>query len=207
MVHINKEVLNNIDFDNGYSQGKNWIGYFEQNKKFNIKYVGEAISFFCEFFQKEMIDLIVVESYYIDCDNLQKHIKNNVWEIENKLVDKGFIKTVNGTSFFSKNDEICDRQIRELDASFKTYSHNEQSIIEHLSFLGMVDSNVQGHCFFILKKDDLIIYPHGDNSGFGCIGISNRENEKAISFLVKASEKKNFNAYIYSIEKKQILQI
>jgi len=199
MIHYIKLLSDCVDFL-GYSHSRYWIGYFERDKDFDIHIANEIISFFCENFCTPLTEIVIATSYYIDNDNISIN-DSFIQNIENDLSSKGYIKRINGNSYFSEDDNVFDKQLFELDTCFQIYKNFDNNILSDLSLLLMMDSNVQGQCFFILEKDNLIIYPHGDNTGYGCIGINNRDSKKGYKFLYEASKKRYLNSYLYLEDK------
>jgi hypothetical protein len=183
------------------------MGYFERSKRFNINTTEKIISFFYENFCTQSTKIVIATSYYIDDDNASKKYGKTVRDSEIYLDNNGYIKHINGNSYFSENNDIFDKQLLELNTLFDIYTEFDNEILRHLSLLGMTDSNVNGQCFFILEKEDLIIYPHGDNTGYGCIGINSKNSKKGHEFLYAASKKKYLNSYIYSEDKKSVCKI
>jgi hypothetical protein len=199
--HYKQLLLDTVYFEReaGYS-GRTWIGYFERKTAYSLEIAQKIISLFFEFFENDLNDFVVVTSCYIDKDNL---VETENIEIENELCKKGYIKSINGNQYFDKDQQVWEEQISNLELSFQVF-HSDKDIITKFSLLGMTDTNVQGYCYFISEKLDLIIYPHGDNTGYGCIGIKSKNNEKGIEFL-KTASKNGFNSYIeYNGEIKKI---
>lgn len=191
----NDLILKKINFSDGYGSSETWIGYFGSINKFSFKNARKAILFFSNYFAKDLHDIIIAVSYYIDIDDFiddGKRIQKIVTPIEDQLTKKKFISKLSGNDFFSTDEKIVDKQISELNTQFKVFDHVDKEDLQNLSLLGMVDSNVAGHCFFIIEKYNLIIYPQSDNFGFGCIGINDNANSKGIDFLKSASTDNNF---------------
>ena len=99
------------------------------------------------------------------------------FDIENRWINKGLIKIATPHT---------DEEIRREDLAFRLLDNPTKEDIIDFSILGMNDDifyNQGGHCFFVLEKYSLIIYPHGDDMGYGFIGMHDNKNEKAEGFL------------------------
>jgi|GEM_PF-5374528 len=154
--------------------------------------------FFLEFFERDLSDFVIVTSLYIDTDH---PLDTDVLDVENELCSEGYIKSIYGNQYFDKkNQKIWEEQINNLNLSFQVFPANSD-ILTQFSFVSTANSSTygRGHCFFVSEKLDLIIYPHGDNTGYGCFGITNKENKKALEFLV-AAQNNGFSSYILSNE-------
>jgi hypothetical protein len=185
-------LLESVDLES-YGTSKNWTGYFERNTKFKEKIVIMAIDNFVNYFSEYLNECIIFSSLFIDKDDI-KNKRKKMLNAENELIKTNLIKTINGNTYFNNDSDIFDQQYDELCNSFIKKTSTDD-IIKKISYLVMVDDNVSGHCFFILEKENLIIYPHEDK-GYGFFGIKDKNNTLAIDFLSKINDIKEFKAYI-----------
>jgi len=202
--HYEQIVLDTVDFERGYGSEKTWIGYCERSTDYSLEITQKIISCFLEFFDRDLSNFVTVTSLYIDKD---KSVETDVLDIENELCQKGYVKSIRGNQYFDKNNqEIWEEQINKLDFSFQVFPA-DRDIITKFSFVSMAESSTygQGHCFFVSEKLDLIIYPHGDNTGYGCIGIKSKDNKKGIEFL-RAARNIGFNSFIEKNGKTQNIE-
>jgi hypothetical protein len=186
-------LLNTVNFENGYGLSNNWIGFFECKIKFSEKIAVKAIDLFCNYFSSCINDFITATSLFIDNDNIiNKKIKlSNMAE---ELSKDNYIKIINGKNYFDEDQAIWEKQYNELVFNFMIKQSNK-NIIEKLSYLIIADDNTDGHCFFVSEENDLIIYPHED-TGYGFIGIKNKNNKTAIDFLEKIYKENEFGGHM-----------
>lgn len=204
-------ILNLVDLTTGYSESNNWIGFFERNKPYKYIYTEKAISKFLSYFENTLDDFWVAVSYYINTDspNNEYEIEDEVINAEKFLVENNYISQIS-YMYLCKNGEICNDELLKLDSTFKIFKPKNKIVYKYLSIIGMCDSHVglsNGHCFFISLKNDLIIYPHGDNTGYGCIGINDKKNNVGLSFLKDVSKEKDFDSWIYSEQYKKMVML
>lgn len=191
-------IYENVDLSKGYGVSKNWVGYFERNQAFSLSIANKAVSIFLEYFKSELNQIIVVVSYALNKDSTiseEDYLRNFLNPLERELLDLKFIQKEIRNSYFSKDLELNDKQLLELETTFKAYSNVGINILKKISLLAMIDSSLIGHCFFVLKRHNLIIYPHGDDTGYGCIGIDSNINNTAVDFLRHAASQNEFRAY------------
>jgi hypothetical protein len=182
-------LIENINFKNGYSLSKNWIGYFECNKiKLNAKHTLKAIKSFTEYFSNYLDKLIILTSLFKDTVyNKSDDIK--IKNPERELFEKNYIKAVS----LSADQNEWEKQYADIILNF-TIKNSNKNVVEKISYLVMEDNHIHGHCFFILEKSDLIIYAHEDK-GYGFIGIKDKNNKMAIDFLEKTGNE--FSKYFW----------
>jgi hypothetical protein len=189
-------LMNTVNFEAGYGASNNWIGFFERKVNFSNKVVVKAIDIFTDYFSKYLNNLIIATSLYKDADNI-KFKKAKILNMEKEMYEINCIKIINENSYFSKDQDIFDKQYNKLVLDF-TIKQSNENILRKISYLMMENSNicdVQGHCFFILEEHGLIIYPHED-TGYGFIGIKDKNNEMAINFLNKVFKENEFGGRI-----------
>ena len=197
---IISDVLRFSDFG---CSSDNWIGYFEGNKRFNKKIAHEIVSFFSNYFKDELNDFVIGVSYFVDSKKLNLKtsykILNEVIKIEKELIETGYVVVIN-EDFYVDNQEEFDEKYLKLSTTFRFFKSNEKSL-KSLSFIGICDSHIEqsgGYCFFISVKNNVIIYPHGDNSGYGFYSIDNTKENIAHDFLKKISKTENFDSFLCS---------
>ena len=185
------------DLERGYGTGENWIGLCERKVKFNEKILVQEIDFFVEYFYGYINKFTIITSLFIDTDNIKVKKSKKILAFEKDLCEQNFIKTINGNTYFSNNQNVFDKQYNELVMDF-TVQHSTEDIVRKLSYLKMDDSNTDGHLFFVLEEQNLIIYPHGDNTGYGFFGIKDRNNKMVIDFLRKIYREEGFGGHYFS---------
>ncbi len=109
-------ILNNVNLHDGYALSNNWIGYFERNKRFEMKYIREAITFFEDFFKSEIENIVVATSLYIDTDSSDR---NKYTDIEMRLCGEDYIKMISGSAVFDDDSAIYNQQVRDIESSFR----------------------------------------------------------------------------------------
>lgn len=192
MINYKDLILNIVNFENGYSQSKNWIGFFEINGLNNLNNIKKAVDVFLDYF--DMDNFVILTSYYIDIDNVDwdLHIENEVKEIEQELVDRQYIPLLSCNN-------MQDDDFFRLDTNFKIIKTNKLDLYKKFSIMGICDTNIgfsNGHCFFISIKNDIIAYPHGDDGGYGFFYINKKRNNIGYDFLHHIANNKDFNVKI-----------
>jgi hypothetical protein len=197
---IISDVLHFSDFG---CSSDNWIGYFERNKRFNKKIANEVVSFFSNYFKDELNDFVIAVSYFVDSKKLNLKapykILNEVIKIERELIESGYIVIINEDSYFDNQEEFDEKHLK-LCTTFRFFN-SDVKILKYLSFIRICDSHIEhsnGYCFFISVKNNVIIYPHGDNSGYGFYSIDNTKENIAHDFLKKISKTENFDSFLCS---------
>jgi hypothetical protein len=184
---ILKDALGFSDF----GPTKNWVGFFEISDKLTRKNIDTTIYFLMNAIEKDLDSFTIAVSCFID-DNKEPDYKiyKDVIEAENKLTQAGIVKRIDQEKYFNyENNDEFDKQHFELCTSFRYYLPDNK-LIKELSLIRLCESNVKfndGYCFFVSIKNNVIIYPHGDNSGYGFYIINKNENSIAHKILESAS--------------------
>lgn len=190
---------------NGYGISDHWIGYSERKNKFYKHILIEGVNFFLNFFKNDINDFVVAVSYYIDLNKLNSKYPCRILKIvlnaEKELINENYIHILDFDKYFDCRDDEFDNKNNSLNNTFRFFS-SDRDHLKNLSFVGMDNSHLgleDGHCFFISLKNNIIIYPHSDNTGYGCFAIDKEKDFNiGINFLKKFSELDNFDAYLFS---------
>jgi len=154
--------------------------------------------YFMKFFHKDLKNIIMVSSSYIDKDE-DKGESEILKRIKNAEIDlQDYLSIIEGNIYYGINEETYQETFDEkhikLNKSFKVFRSVHKDVIKKMSLVFMDNSNVAGHCFFVLEKQGLIIYPHGDNTGYGVISYLENSNDIGYKFLTDVPE--NFVAHL-----------
>lgn len=192
MINYKDLILKTVNFENGYSQSKNWIGFFEMNELANFENVKKTIDIFLNYF--DMADFVILTSYYIDVDSADwdLHMESEIKEIENELIDRHYIPLLSC-------DHMQDNDFYVLDMNFKIIKANNTDLYKKFSIMGICDTHIgfsNGHCFFVSIKNDVIVYPHGDDGGYGFFYINKKRNNIGYDFLHYIDNNKDFSVKI-----------
>jgi hypothetical protein len=182
-----KLLLSEFNF-HGFSHSKGWVGYFERNKSFEIKFVDLAIKAFNVFFRDEMDNFFVMTALCrqqgTEKDAEILHEYNDIFL---EMKKEGVIKDQDESmvAYFSDARPLPCENIQ----------FNDYRLIEKLSKLVMAHGDVRGElCFFINLDLNIAIYPHND-TGYGAIGL-NGDASCAIRFLKYCREYTDFDVHI-----------
>ena len=193
-------ILVDLELTIGYGSNKNWVGFFERKTKFKKEVLLEAISFFLDFFENEINDFIIATSYYVDSEKLiskqEFRILKDVLKAEIDLINQNYINTISFNEYFDCDDIEYKKRLSSLNNKF-IFLKSNKNLIKKFSLVGMGESHLgfdDGHCFFVSIKNNIIIYPHGDNTGYGCFIIDKDKDSVAFEFLKKANELKSFRS-------------
>lgn len=170
-----------------YGSSKMWVGYCEENGTYSTLAAEKAIKCFIDFFMSYLDDFVIVTSVFIDVDNKELFdipMSKDVLIAENKLIDSGYINQLYLSEYYD-NDLRFDQIINDLNMKFTLIESSDERLYAYFSKIIMCDSHIAigtGHCFFVSRKNDIIIYPH-DNIGFGCLAIKDKANNIGFKFL------------------------
>lgn len=180
--HVSETALKYIDL-NSYSSSPNFLGY----SNYENSYSETGIETVCDDFLNKVIsnnigEIWIVSSLFISNDRTQL---SRDYDISIKSVDRflnGLLKhqVVRKIDFDSiaqifapETQKYADR-FQKLETEFHcTYPGRFADFKEILlSFFRAV--GLHGHIFFVLRKSNLIAYPHTDDLGFGFIGMDKK---------------------------------
>ena len=114
------------------------------------------------------------------------------------MINSNNVLVLDLEKYLDVNQLEMEKKLLALDNNF-VFINSDKSLIREFSLLGMCDSHKEfqaGHCFFILFEKNVIIYPHGDNTGFGCFAIDKSEESVALDFLKSADQLHSFRSSI-----------
>ncbi|CAM4095684.1 hypothetical protein FLBR109950_15805 [Flavobacterium branchiophilum] len=188
---------------NSYSTSENWFGYFERNGGYSKRIVNKTISIFLDYFKEDLSNFVIASSYYIDKNKLndesEKNIYKDVLNAEKKLIEKHLISVFDFSNYFNyEEDNIFELQVNKLEKEFK-FIKGTPTLIKDISLIAMCDSNMSyqdGHCFFISLVKNIIVYPHSEETGFGCLIIDEKKESAAKDFLSSIRLKNDYNVFI-----------
>lgn len=176
MYNILSNILgNNLDhnliIDNAFFLGA--ISWENNSEKINYsKKCKITIDIFNSFFNKYFDEIIIVTSLHINYKKLK------VKTLEYDLSTKGYILPFSEKIIYNNENTDNHEIFSELNSSFRMFKNFISQDILDLSFLMMGSETLpidSGYLFFILPKQNLIIYPHSD-IGYGafCMNLNKK---------------------------------
>lgn len=180
--------LKNINFS-GFSNSKNWIGYFEEKYHKDNCLVKESISLFNDFFKSDVNSFFLLSSLvYYDNGAISEELIDYI-DLYKKVRQENILRESVNERTYENNKDYIDLSLLNLCFDYNIFMPLCELVMK-LSF-----SNILGQtCFLINPKLQIALYPH-DDIGFGIIALDD-DPTLGIEFLRFCEKDSRFRIHI-----------